>query len=171
LGADLGLAGEAFDTDPRAARELVERARDGVGLALAELRDLVRGIGPPILTDRGLAAALDAVATHSPIPVSITVDLPDRPPPMVEMAAYFVLCESIANAAKHSGASLITVHVRRRRDRVVLTVHDDGRGGADPDSPGLRGLADRVGALDGTLSIDSPPGGPTVIRAELPCAW
>jgi signal transduction histidine kinase len=171
LGADLGLAGEAFDTDPEAARELVERARDGIGLALTELRDLVRGIGPPILADRGLAAALDAVAAHSPIPVSIAVDLPDRPPPAVETAAYFVLCESIANAAKHSAGSLITVHVRRRRDRCVLTVHDDGRGGADPNSPGLRGIADRVGALDGTLTTDSPPGGPTVIRAELPCAW
>jgi signal transduction histidine kinase len=169
LSADLGLADEAFDSDPAQARQLVEQARDGVVLALAELRDLVRGIGPPVLVDRGLPAALESVATRSPVPVTVSTSLDRRPPATVEAAAYFVVCEALANAAKHSGASAVTVDVRSERHDCVVTVVDHGAGGADPRGSGLRGLADRVAALDGQLTVDSPPGGPTVIRAVLPC--
>jgi signal transduction histidine kinase len=169
LSADLGLAGETFDEDPEQARILVEHARDSAVLALAELRDLVRGIGPPVLTDRGLPAALESVAARSPIPMTISTHLATRPPATVEAATYFVVCEALANAAKHSGAHLVTVDVHRQGNECVVTVTDDGNGGADPHGSGLRGLADRVAALDGQLSVDSPPGGPTIIRAALPC--
>jgi signal transduction histidine kinase/membrane protease YdiL (CAAX protease family) len=169
VSADLGLAGESFDEDPQQARQLVERARDGILLALAELRDLVRGIGPPILRDRGLAAALEAIAARSPIPVTTTVDLPHRSHDAVEVAAYFVVCEALANAAKHSQAHHLSVDVHQEHGRCLMTVADDGIGGADPCGAGLRGLADRVAALDGTLRVQSPPGGPTIVQAVLPC--
>jgi signal transduction histidine kinase len=171
LSADLGLAGEAFDDDPRQARQLVEESRDGILLALAELRDLVRGIGPPVLRDRGLAAALESVAARGPIPVTATIDLPRRPAQAVEAAAYFVVCEALANAAKHSRAAQVSVDVRQRDGDCLVTVTDDGTGGADPHGVGLTGLADRVRALDGTLDVDSPAGGPTTVRAVLPCGW
>jgi signal transduction histidine kinase len=171
LSADLGMAGEAFDDDPAQARFLVEQARDGVVLALAELRDLVRGIGPPVLRDRGLAAALEAVAARSPIPVTTTVAIPARPAETVEAAAYFVVCEALANAAKHSDARHITVDVGQDGGACRVSVTDDGTGGVDPDGAGIRGLADRVAAIDGTLSISSPVGGPTVIVTVLPCGW
>jgi signal transduction histidine kinase len=171
LSADLGLADEAFDDDPEHARRLVEGARDGVLLALAELRDLVRGIGPPVLRDRGLAAALEAVTARSPIPVALTVSVARRPPSTAEAAAYFVACEALANAAKHSGARTVTVDLRVQGGTCVVSVVDDGTGGADPQGAGLTGLADRVAALDGRLLVESPAGGPTVIRAVLPCGW
>jgi signal transduction histidine kinase len=171
LSADLGLAGEAFDRDPELARKLVNDARDGIVLALGELRDLVRGIGPPVLTDRGLAAALETIAARSPIPATVTVALPERPPSSVETAAYFVVCECLANAAKHSRARQVTVDIRREPPGCVVVVRDDGVGGADAAGDGLNGLVDRVAALDGKLAMDSPAGGPTVVRAELPCAW
>jgi signal transduction histidine kinase len=171
LSADLGLAGEAFEDDPAQARQLVEQARDGVVLALGELRDLVRGIGPPVLLDRGLAAALEGVAARSPIPVTASIVLPRRPPGEVETAAYFVVCECLANAAKHSHADRLMVDLHEDQEGCVVTVSDDGRGGADPNGTGLRGLADRVAALDGVLSVHSPAGGPTTIHAVLPCGW
>jgi signal transduction histidine kinase len=172
LSADLGLAEEAFDHDPRQARRLVGQARDGIVLALAELRDLVRGIGPPVLRDRGLAAALEAVTARSPIPVVLTVAVPRRPPATVEAAAYFVVCEALTNAIKYSHASEVVVDLRVPADgRLVCSVLDDGRGGADPRGPGLSGLAERVAALDGRLSVDSPEGGPTTLRSEIPCGW
>lgn len=171
LSADLGLAGEAFDRDPELARKLVNDARDGIVLALGELRELVRGIGPPVLTDRGLAAALETVAARSPIPATVTVALPERPPASVETAAYFVVCECLANAAKHSRARRVTVDIRRESPGCVVVVRDNGIGGADASGDGLNGLVDRVAALDGKLAVDSPAGGPTVVRAELPCAW
>ncbi|HEY2668930.1 MAG TPA: sensor domain-containing protein [Rugosimonospora sp.] len=170
LSADLGLAGEAFDEDPPQARQLVEQARDGIVLALAELRDLVRGIGPPVLTDRGLAAALEAVTARSPIPVVVTIAVPRRLPTTVETAAYFVICECLANAGKHSRADRVVVDVRQRGGACLVTVTDDGIGGADPHGAGLTGLTARVAALDGQLSVDSPAGGPTTVRAVLPCA-
>jgi signal transduction histidine kinase len=177
LSADLGMADEAFDTDPAQARQLVEQARDGVILALAELRDLVRGIGPPVLRDRGLAAALESITARSPIPVTATVSLPRRPDPTVEDAAYFVVCEALANAAKHSHATSVRVDVAHRAEVAPesrtfrVCVADDGVGGADPRGAGLAGLADRVAAVDGRFTVDSPPGGPTTVEAVLPCGW
>jgi len=169
LSVDLGLAGESFDEHPDQARRLLEQARDGVLLALAELRDLVRGIGPPVLRDRGLAAAVEALAARTPIPVTTAIELPDRPHDAIETAAYFVVCEALTNAVKHSWARHLTVDVHQEGERVMVSVADDGIGGADPSGTGLRGLTDRVAALDGTLRVQSPPGGPTVIEAVLPC--
>jgi signal transduction histidine kinase len=171
LSADLGLADEAFDADPAQARQLVGQARDGVVLALAELRDLVRGIGPPVLRDRGLAAALESVAARSPIPVATTVSLPRRPEPSAENAAYFVVCEALANAVKHSRAGRVRVGITQTGGTFLVSVADDGVGGADPHGAGLTGLADRVAALDGRFTVDSPPGGPTTVEAVLPCGW
>jgi signal transduction histidine kinase len=170
LGADLGLAAEAFDSDPAAARILIDRARENAEQALTELRELVRGVSPPILADRGLGGALDALAARSPVPVRLTVDLAERAPPAIETAIYFVLAEALANVARHAAATTATVDLRRAGDRVVVRVSDDGRGGADPaGGTGLRGLRERLAALDGTLSLSSPPGGPTVLIAEVPC--
>lgn len=169
LGMSLGLAEQTFASDPEGARQLVSEARQGVGEALRELRDLARGIHPPVLTDRGLGAALATLADQSGLPVSVAVEIDERLAPAIETAAYFVVAESLANAAKHSGASHISVTVRRHAERLELDVEDDGRGGADPAGGGLTGLRQRVAALDGTLSVSSPAGGPTIIHAELPC--
>ena len=170
LGADLGMAAEAFDSDPAAARALIDRARENAELALTELRELVRGVSPPILTDRGLVGALDSLAARSPVPVRLTVDMTERAPPAVETAMYFVLAEALANVARHAAARVVIVDVRRSGDRVVVRVADDGRGGADPESgTGLTGLRERLAALDGTLWVSSPAGGPTVLIAEVPC--
>jgi signal transduction histidine kinase len=170
LGADLGLAAEAFDSDPATARTLVDRAREHAEEALTELRDLVRGVSPPILTDRGLPGALDALAARSPVPVRLNVGMTERAPPAVESAVYFVVAEALTNVGRHAGATAASVDLRRAGDRVLVRVSDDGRGGADPAAgSGLRGLRERLAALDGTLSVDSPPGGPTVLTAEVPC--
>jgi signal transduction histidine kinase len=169
LGMSLGLAEQRFASDPDGARQLVVEARLGVGEALRELRDLARGIHPPVLSDRGLAAALATLADQSGLPVSIDVELDERLDAAVEAAAYFVVAEALANAAKHSRATGIVVRVRRDGDTLGLEIEDDGRGGADPAGGGLTGLRRRVEALDGTLSIVSPAGGPTTISAELPC--
>jgi signal transduction histidine kinase len=170
LGMSLGLAEQRLASDPEGARVLVAEARAGVGEALHELRDLARGIHPPILADRGLAAAIAALGDRSPLRVEVDAHVPDRPAPPVETAAYFVAAESLANAAKHSGATWVHVGLERRGDRLVVEVSDDGRGGADREGNGLSGLRRRVEALDGTFTVDSPAGGPTTIRAELPCA-
>jgi signal transduction histidine kinase len=170
LGMSLGLAEQQLASDPEAARKLVAEARAGVGEALRELRDLARGIHPPILTDRGLAAAIAALADRSPIPVTVDARVTERPPAAVETAAYFVVAESIANAGKHAGATAVRVRIERRGDVLQVEVADDGRGGADPTGNGLRGLRQRVEALDGAFTVTSPPAGPTTVRAELPCA-
>jgi signal transduction histidine kinase len=170
IGMTLGLAEQRFAADPEGARQLVVEAREGMGAALQELRDLARGIHPPILADRGLAAAIAALADRSPLPVAVEADVPERPAPPVETAAYFVVAEALANAAKHAGASSVQVRIARRGQQLEIEVADDGRGGADPEGGGLRGLRHRVEALDGSLAVDSPPGGPTTVRAELPCA-
>ena len=140
-----------------------------MGEALQELRDLARGIHPPILADRGLAAAISALADRSPLPVDVDADVSERPAPAVETAAYFVAAEALANAAKHASPSAVHVRIARRGGLLSLTIEDDGVGGADPAGPGLRGLRQRVEALDGTLTVDSPAGGPTIVSAELPC--
>jgi len=165
----LGMAREKFAAEPDAARELLDEAHVEAKRAIAELRDLARGIHPAVLTDRGLDAALSALAGRSPVPVEVTVRLPGRPPPEVESIAYFVVAEALTNAAKHGGAGAASVRVERAGDVLVVEVGDDGRGGADPAGAGLRGLADRCAAVDGTLTVVSPPGGPTTVRAELPC--
>jgi len=148
---------------------LIDRAHKHAKLAMAELRDLARGIHPAVLTDRGLDAALSALAGQSPVPVDVTNNLAGRLPPPIESAAYFVAAEALTNAAKHSGASRVGITVDRSGERVVIGVADNGVGGADAAGSGLRGLADRVGAVGGTLEVESPPGGPTIVRAELPC--
>jgi signal transduction histidine kinase len=171
LGMSLGLAEQKLASDADAARELLAEARAGAGEALRELRDLARGIHPPVLADRGLDAAVRALATGSPISVTVSATLPSRPSPAVESAAYFVVAEALANAGKHAQASRVDVRIARHGPRLAVEIHDDGRGGADPDGSGLSGLRSRVQALDGTLTVTSPRGGPTTIRAELPCKW
>jgi len=170
LGMSIGMAEQKLATDPAEARRLLEEARAGAGEALRELRDLARGIHPPILTDRGLEAALAALVARGPLPVDVHVDLDERPPEAVETSAYFVAAEALANAAKHANASRVDVRVARRGGALVVTVADDGGGGADPDGAGLRGLRGRVEALDGTFRVESPSGGPTIVEAVLPCA-
>jgi signal transduction histidine kinase len=169
LAMDLGMARAKLETDPAAATTLVGEAHEEAKRALAELRDLARGIHPAVLADRGLDAAISALAARSPVPVGVEVATGRLPGP-VESAAYFVVAEALTNAAKHARAAEIGVRITRHRDLLVVEVIDDGAGGADPaKGSGLRGLADRVAAVDGRLAIASPPGGPTVIRAELPC--
>ena len=145
-------------------------ARAGVAEAIRELRDLSRGIYPPVLADRGIGAALETLADRSPLPTTVAVGLDERPPAPVETAAYFVAAESLANAAKHAGASRVEISVARHDGRLEVRIEDDGRGGADASGSGLAGLRRRVEALDGTLQVTSPAGGPTIVRAELPCA-
>jgi signal transduction histidine kinase len=136
---------------------------------LRELRDFARGIHPPVLSDRGLGAALETLVDQTQLPVSVSVALDERLPPNLETTAYFVVAEALANAAKHSGATSIAVRVRRENASLGVDVEDDGRGGADPSGSGLTGLRLRVEALDGTLAVSSPPGGPTLVHVELPC--
>ncbi len=170
LGMNIGMAEQKLRDDPEAARQLLVEARAGAGEALSELRGLARGIHPPILTDRGLAAALAALVARGPLPVDVHVELTERPPATVESTAYFVAAEALANAGKHGGASRIDIRIVRMGDSIIVTVLDDGRGGADPNGSGLRGLRGRVEALDGTFRVESPPGGPTIVEAVLPCA-
>jgi signal transduction histidine kinase len=169
LGMNLGMAEQRMASDLGGARELVTEARLGVEEALRELRDLARGIHPPVLTDRGLEAAIASLTDRSPIPVIVTANIAARPPAAVETAAYFVAAEGLTNAAKHAGATRIDVRIVREPTKLVLEVADDGRGGADAAGTGLSGLRRRVEALDGTLTIESPSGGGTTLRAELPC--
>lgn len=164
--AEQRLAGQ----DDTATYELVRQARQEASAAIAELRDLARGIAPPVLADRGLTAAAEALARRSPMSVVVESNLTERPLPVVETAAYFVVAESLTNVVKHSPGASATVRLRVERDRLHVVVHDDGRGGAVPLGGGLSGLRSRVEALDGTLSIESPPNGGTTIHAELPCA-
>ena len=169
LAMSLGMAEEKLDSDPAQARELLAEARGEARTALTELRDLARGIHPPILADRGLEAAITSIAARSPLAVTIEADLPRRPPAAVEGATYFVVAEALANATKHSDASALLVRLALRDGTLVVEVADDGRGGADPQGSGLLGLRRRVEALDGTLSVVSPAGGGTTLRAEIPC--
>ncbi|MFJ8162673.1 sensor domain-containing protein [Streptomyces sp. NPDC096136] len=152
------------------AAVLVRRARGEAKLALSQLRDLVRGMHPQVLTDHGLAAAVAEVALRHPVPVTVDLEVPRLPEP-VEVTAYFTVTEALANAAKHSGASRVAVAARVEGDRLTLTITDDGRGGADPGAgAGLAGLADRVAMLRGRLTVSSPVGGPTRLRVEVPCS-
>jgi signal transduction histidine kinase len=168
LGMTLGVARLADSAEVPA---LLDEAHAQARLALEELQSLIRGIHPQLLTDRGLAAAVAELADRSPVPVDVDVVLPGRLPSPVEVAAYFVVCEALTNVARHSGATRAAVSGRLAEDRLVVEVGDDGRGGADPArGSGLTGLADRVSVAAGRLTLTSPPGGPTLLRVELPCA-
>jgi signal transduction histidine kinase len=171
LAIDLSLASDRIETDPAGARSLVHDAREQARQALAELRDLVRGSAPAILLDRGLIAALSSVAGRCPVPTIVDSSLNpgERLPHAVERAAYFVVAEALTNVAKHSQATRCEIRCRHEGDFLIVEIWDNGKGGA-ASSPGggLAGLADRVEALDGRLTIDSPAGGPTLLRAEIP---
>lgn len=169
LAINLGIArNQATSTED--ARQAIAEAHEAAKAALAELRDLIRGLHPAVLEDRGLDAALSGVTARMPIPVRLTVDLPRRPAPVIEAVAYFVVSEGLANIVKHAGATEAAVFVQRAGDRLHVIVTDDGVGGADPArGTGLAGLARRAASVDGTFDIDSPPGGPTLLTVDLPC--
>lgn len=170
VAMDLGLAREKLDTDPDRARELIEHAHDESKIAIAELRDLARGIHPVALGDRGLPGAIPALAGRCAIPVDVQVSVPNRPSASIEGIAYFIVSECLANAVKHSSATWVNVSLRERGDRLCIEVTDNGVGGADMTlGSGLLGLADRASSVDGTFDLSSPLGGPTVISVELPC--
>jgi signal transduction histidine kinase len=172
VAMSLGRAKAKFDHDPEGVRELIDEAHADAKLAVSELRDLARGIYPAVLGDRGLDAALSAQAAKSPIPVDVQVDVNPRPPAAVETTAYFIVGETLTNIAKHSGASEAGVKVWRTDDHVVVEIIDNGHGGAEVrPGGGLAGLADRAATIDGVITVVSPVGGPTVIRADLPCQW
>ena len=173
LTIDLGLAGERIDTDPAAAKQLILEGQEQAREALAEIRDLVRGIAPSILLDRGLVPALASISGRGPVPTVLVSELEpgDRFPPATERAAYFVVTEALANVAKHSGAQHCEVRCRRNGSGLLVEVRDDGGGGARMEpGGGLAGLASRIAGVDGTFSLSSPAGGPTVVRAEIPVA-
>jgi signal transduction histidine kinase len=175
LAMNLGMARERLDGESEPVRQALAAAHDESVLALTELRQFIRGLHPAVLSDRGLVAALSGLAARAPLPVRLQVDVPRPASAAVEAVAYFIVSESLANVAKHAQATQAEVAVTRARDVLRITVTDNGRGGAAPGSrdgashTGLRGLEQRAAAVDGTLSIDSPFGGPTVITAELPC--
>ncbi|MFC0532561.1 sensor histidine kinase [Phytohabitans kaempferiae] len=171
LGMSLGLAEDLVTRDPAAAQKLLAEARDASDQALSELRDLVRGIHPPVLAERGLDGAVRALALTLPIPVEVDIELAGRPQAPVESAGYFAIAEALANVVKHSRATHAWVLVRHDGGSLGMTVSDDGIGGADPArGTGLRGIERRLAAFDGTVAMSSPPGGPTVVTMELPCA-
>ncbi|MFG1643841.1 sensor histidine kinase [Amycolatopsis sp. NPDC049252] len=172
VAMSLGRAKSKFDHDPEGVRALIDEAHADAKLAVSELRDLARGIYPAVLGDRGLDAALSAQAAKSPIPVDVTVDVNPRPPAAVETTAYFIVGETLTNIAKHSGATEAGVKVWRTDNHVVVEITDNGHGGAEVrPGGGLAGLADRAATIDGVITVVSPVGGPTVIRADLPCEW
>jgi len=170
LSMQLGLARLEL-ADGSAAAVQVTAAQQLAKETLAELRELIRGVHPKVLTDRGLAAAVGDAAGHVPVPVDLDLRLDGRLPDAVEVTAYFVVVEALANVAKHSDATRAAVSAGMRGGRLHLDVRDDGRGGADPErGTGLTGLADRVAVMDGSVALSSPPGGPTLLHVELPCA-
>jgi signal transduction histidine kinase len=171
LGMSLRAAERLFETSPGAALALVCEAREMSSRALTELRDLVRGIHPPVLADRGLGDAVRALALETPVPTTLDIDLPGRLPEPVESAAYFAVAEVLANAAKHAQARMVEIHMLHTAAVLRIAVTDDGIGGADPaKGSGLRGVERRLGTFDGILAVNSPPGGPTIVVIEVPCA-
>ncbi|MER6513394.1 histidine kinase [Nonomuraea sp. NPDC001636] len=170
LSMTLGLARLDVPDDSPTAR-LLDVAHDEARQALAELRELIRGVHSQVLTDRGLGAAIRDVAGRSPVPVDVDADELGRLPAPVEVTAYYVVSEALANVARHSGATRATVTARTAAGTLAVEVRDDGVGGADPArGTGLTGLADRLAVVAGRLSVSSPPGGPTLVRVEIPCA-
>ncbi|MCP2340235.1 sensor histidine kinase [Actinomadura rupiterrae] len=171
MGMSLGAIEHLLDKDPDRARTLLAETRASSAKALSELRDLVRGIHPPVLADRGVGDAVKALALDHPLPVEVSVDLPGRPDAPVESAAYFAVSEILTNVAKHSGARHVWVDVRYEAGMLRISVTDDGTGGASMSGgTGLRGIERRIGTFDGVLALSSPPGGPTIVTLELPCA-
>ncbi|TVR74213.1 MAG: sensor histidine kinase [Sphaerobacteraceae bacterium] len=170
LAMSLGMAKEKIDSDPQRARELIDTAHNEAREVLAEIRNLVRGLHPSILTDRGLEAAIRSLSGYCAVPVQIDVNLGERPPEAVETTAYYIIAESLTNVAKHSQATEARVMVRVENGNLLIEIEDDGIGGAvRTPASGLSGLQDRAAALDGRLTISSPVGGPTRISARLPC--
>jgi signal transduction histidine kinase len=170
LSLELGFWEEGLHSDAEARRR-VERARREIGISLEELRDVARGLHPAVVSGHGLEVALEQLAARGPVPVRLTVEVGSRLPERLEVAAFYLVSESLANIGKHANASAASVDVFRSEGRLVIEVVDDGVGGADTErGSGLRGLADRVEALEGRLRIWSPKGGGTRLRAEIPCA-
>jgi signal transduction histidine kinase len=170
LAMNLGMA-KAQTSTVEEAHQAIAEAHESAKAALAELRNLIRGLHPAVLEDRGLDAALSGVAARMPIPVRVTVDVPRRAAPTIEAVAYFVVSEGLTNITKHAQASQAEVFVQRTGDRLHIIISDDGVGGADPArGTGLAGLARRAESVDGTFEIASPPGGPTLLTVDLPCA-
>jgi signal transduction histidine kinase len=171
LAMNLGMTRSALRDAPAEVRQAIEDAHEEAKQALAELRGFIRGLHPAVLDELGLDAALSGIAARSPVPVRLTVELPQRPPAAVEAVAYFVVSEALTNVARHAAATQVQVVARQQPDVLFLSVTDDGCGGADPlHGTGLRGLQQRAESLDGTLHIASPAGGPTSILVRLPCA-
>jgi len=168
LALDLRLAREKLDDDPSAAAAMLDEASTELARATAELRELARGIHPAVLSDRGLEAAVELLADRAPLPVRIDASLDGRLPEPVEAAAYFVIAEALTNVVRHSGAERAEIGVRRDNGRLLVEVSDDGAGGADTEGSGLRGLADRVAALDGNLEVAGVAGTGTTVRADIP---
>jgi signal transduction histidine kinase len=170
LAMNLGMTRTTMTEVPEGVRQAIEQAHEEAKLALSELRDVVRGLHPAVLDDLGLDAALSGICARSPVPVRLLVELPRRVPRPVETAAYFVVSEALANAAKHARATQVDVVVELAADALRIIVSDNGRGGADPEAgSGLRGLGQRIRALDGSMTLTSPQGGPTLLVVELPC--
>lgn len=170
LAMNLGLARATIPDLPAPAAEALAQAHDEAKLALKELRDFVRGLHPAVLNDEGLDAALSGIAARAPLPVQLRVEVGERCSPTIEAVAFFVVSEALTNISKHAGATSAEIVVRRQDDRLLLMVFDDGHGGAALDGgTGLRGLSQRIASVDGVLHIESPEGGPTRIRVELPC--
>ena len=170
MGMTLDAAGQIIDTNPEAARALLSEARDASVKALAELRDLVRGIHPPVLADRGLADAIRALTLDTPLRIHLASDLYGRPPAPIESAAYFAVSELLANVSKHAEARETWIDIRHTDGMLRIGVTDNGHGGADPArGTGLRGIERRLAAFDGVLAVSSPPGGPTAVTMEIPC--
>jgi signal transduction histidine kinase len=171
LGMNLAMAEQALARDPAAARELLIEARTASSDALTELRDLVRGIHPPVLADRGLVGAVQALALAAPLPVEVHAEIDGRLPAPVESAAYFAVAEALTNVIKHARAEHAWIWIRHTGDVLMSRITDDGVGGADPSAgTGLRGIERRLSAFDGTIAMKSPPGGPTELAMVLPCA-
>jgi signal transduction histidine kinase len=171
LGMNLRAVERMLPGSPQAALGLVAEARETSLRALNELRDLIRGIYPPVLADRGLGHAVRALALDAPLPTELDIDLPGRLTAPVESACYFAVAEALANAVKHSGARRVHIRIQHRAGTLRIEVADDGAGGADPArGTGLRGVERRLGTFDGILAVSSPPGGPTMIVMEVPCA-
>ncbi|MEI2776842.1 MAG: histidine kinase [Tetrasphaera sp.] len=172
LGMNLGMAADLLEQNPQLARQLLQEARESTGAALGDLRSVVRGIHPPVLADRGLVGAVQALALDMAIPVTVDAALPARPPAPIESAVYFAVAECLANVAKHARAENAWIVIAASGSTLRAVVGDDGRGGADLHAgTGLRGIARRLGTFDGTMDLSSPIGGPTVVTLEVPCVW
>jgi signal transduction histidine kinase len=171
LSMSLGMADAAFDTDdPEQARQLIKDARSTTSAAIGDLRSVVRGIHPPVLADRGIAGAVSALALDMAVPVTVDARLDGRPPAPVESALYFGVAECLANVGKHSGAAHGWITLTHADGLLRAVVGDDGRGGADPGTgTGMLGVMRRLAAFDGTMSVSSPVGGPTLVTLEVPC--